>query len=400
MSLYSYKAVDSDGRTIRGKLPADSEAELESKLKQSGLDVISVSEVKNLGLFSFFSKIDIKEIILVCIHLYHLEKAGVPILDSIADLRDTSENVKVKQIMMDIYDALKNGKLLSEALAKHPLMFDNIFIGLMKAGEKTGNFADVFFHLEHHYEWVAELRKKIKKAISYPIFLLLLMCGVVSIMMIFVIPKLTVFLEAQNIPLPMYTIALMKTSKFIQHFWWVLLALPIITFALVRLGCASSKKFAYNVDLFKLHMPIMGTVLRKIEIARFCHFFAIMYKSGIGILECLDVSLSIVQNLVLRESIAEIRHQVSEGKKITMAIADSKQFPVLVIRMFKVGEESGNLDQAMNNINMFYDAEINASIEAMVGVLQPLLTFVMGGLLMWITAAVFGPVYGSFGVKK
>lgn len=400
MSIYSYKAVDSEGKTVKGKLPADSEAELESKLKQSGLDVISVSEVKDMGMFGFLSSIEIKEIILVCIHLYHLEKAGVPILDSIADLRDTSENVKVKQILMDVYDSLKNGKLLSEALAKHPLMFDSIFIGLTKAGEKTGNFSDVFFHLEHHYEWVAELRKKIKKAISYPIFLLFLMSGVVAIMMIFVIPKLTIFLETQNIALPMYTVALMKTSKFVQHYWWALIAFPIVTFILVKIGCMSSKKFAYKIDFLKLHLPIVGPVLRKIEIARFCHFFAIMYKSGIGILECLDVSISIVQNLVLKGTIAEIRHQVSEGKKITLAIADSKQFPVLVVRMFKVGEESGNLDQAMNNINMFYDAEINASIEAMVGVLQPVLTFVMGGLLMWITAAVFGPVYGSFGVKR
>lgn len=400
MSIFSYKAIDSEGRIIKGKLPADSEAELESKLKQSGLDLIKATVSNDFGSLNFFNSINSKEVIMVCIHLYFLEKAGVPIIDSIGDLRDTTENDKVKHVMMDVYDSLRNGQLLSEAFAKHPEVFDNIFIGLIRAGEKTGNFADAFFHLEHHYEWVAGLRKKIKKAISYPIFLLFLMIGVITIMMVFVIPNLTAFLESQNIPLPLYTTALIETSKFVQHYWWALLTAPIMLFIALKMFAKSSNEFASKIDALKLNIPIIGPIIRKIEIARFCHFFSIMYKSGIGILECLDVSMNIVQNRVLKRAIAKVKHEVSEGKKMTQAIIDSKQFPMLVVRMFKVGEESGNLDQSLNNINTFYDEEIDASISAMVSILQPLLTFVMGGMLMWITAAVFGPIYGSFSIKR
>jgi type IV pilus assembly protein PilC len=396
MSVYSYKALTTDGETIKGRLPAMSEAELESKLKQSNLDLISCSEVRT-GSITFFQSITLDEIILICIHLHHLEEAGVPILDSIADLRDTAENPKLRQVMMDLYDSLKNGKTFSQALESHPKVFDKIFVGLVKAGERTGNFADVFGHLEHHFKWVSSLRAKIKKATYYPIFLLFLMTGVISLMMIFVIPKLTVFLLSQNIELPFYTTSLIAISEFVGNYWAYLLATPILIFTFVKIMKATSQKFAYYLDVATINLPVIGIVIRKIEIARFCHFFAITYKSGIGILECLDSSADVVQNQVIKRAIGRMRKDIMDGRRLTDSLMMTGEFPQLVVRMFKVGEDSGNLDNALKNINLFYDAEINTSVDNMVGVLQPALTLMMGGLMMWITIAVFGPIYGSFG---
>ena len=142
---------------------------------------------------------------------------------------------------------------------------------------------------------------------------------------------------------------------------------------------------------------IIGNILRKLEVARFCHFFALTYKSGVPILECLDISGQVTQNAVIKDAIYDIKNEVAQGKRLTDAVIDTKQFPHMVTRMFKVGEDSGNLDQALENINIFYDAEINTSIENMVGVIQPALTIVMGGLMLWITIAVFGPIYAHFG---
>lgn len=400
MSIYSYKALDVNGAQVKGKITADNEAELENKLKQSGLDLLHASIVNEVKFLNRFGGVSLQEIILICLHLHHLEKAGVPILDSIGDLRDTSTNPKVKEVMMDLYDSLKNGLMLSEAMAKHPKVFDNIFIGLIKTGERTGNLAEVFEHLENHYKWVIQLHKKVKKATYYPLFLFVLMSGVIGLMMGFVIPKITVFLVAQNIPLPVYTVALINTSNFILKNWAILLSTPIAFYILVKFLCSRSLKFACLFDRVKLKSPVIGKVIRKIEIARFCHFFGIMFKSGIGILECLQVSSTVVSNLVIRDTILEMKFQVSEGKKLTKAIQDSNQFPILVVRMFKVGEDSGNLDRSMENINIFYDEEVNQSIDNMVAVLQPALTFMMGGLLMWVTLSIFGPIYGSFGVKK
>jgi type IV pilus assembly protein PilC len=273
MSIYSYKALDVNGNQVRGKITADNDAELENKLKQSGLDLLDASIVNDVNFLNSFGGVSLQEIILICLHLHHLEKAGVPILDSIGDLRDTSTNPKVKEVMMDLYDSLRNGLMLSEAMAKHPKVFDNIFIGLIRTGERTGNLAEVFEHLEHHYKWVTQLHKKVKKATYYPLFLFILMCGVIGLMMGFVIPKITVFLVAQNIPLPMYTVALINTSNFILKNWAIILSAPIAIYILIKFLCIRSSKFAYFFDNIKLKAPVLGNVIRKIEIARFCHFF-------------------------------------------------------------------------------------------------------------------------------
>jgi len=153
---------------------------------------------------------------------------------------------------------------------------------------------------------------------------------------------------------------------------------------------------AYNVDNFKLKIPYIRSTIRKIDLARFCHFFGIMYKSGLGILECLDTANNIVSNKVLRESIGIVKKSVSEGNSLTESLRISNQFPNLVIRMFKVGEESGNLDVTLENINFFYDREVEDAVSNMVGVIQPALTIVMGGIMMWVSMAIFGPLYNSF----
>jgi type IV pilus assembly protein PilC len=157
-----------------------------------------------------------------------------------------------------------------------------------------------------------------------------------------------------------------------------------------------SESFRYGMDNFKLRVPFIGTTIRKIELARFCHFFGIMYRSGIGILECLEIATNIIDNKVMRENAMVVQKSVSEGNSLTNSLQMSNQFPNLVIRMFKVGEESGNLDTTMENINFFYDTEVEDSVNAMVGVIQPLLTIIMGGIMMWVSLAVFGPLYNSF----
>ena len=399
MALYSYKALNEEGKVVKGKISARNEQELEAKLKQSSLDLITAEELKSSGV-SFFNKASLQDLILICVHLHQLEKAGVPILDSIGDLKEDSDSQTIKNVMMDVHDSLKSGKLLSVAMAEHSKIFDNVFISLVAAGEKTGSFAEIFGHLEHHLKWILDIKTKIKKATMYPIFLFFLLMGVIMIMMVYVIPKLTVFLLAQNIPLPFYTRALIATSDFVVNYWYVVFCGPIVFYGLIRFLCWASLAVAYQVDAIILKLPYVGLVIRKLEISRFCHFFALTYKSGMGILECLTIAGSVVQNQVLKESIEAAKTGVSEGQKITNALKATGQFPSLVVRMFKVGENSGNLDGSLQNVNHFYDQEVNEAVNGIVSFLQPALTLVMGAILGWITISVFGPVYASFGGIK
>ena len=395
MPLYRYSALNERGRTIRGRISAANLLDLEERLKVLSLDLIDYKKVKE-SKRSFFGRISLQDLIVFCVHLEQLEKAGVPILDAISDLRDSSDSLNFKNLMAEIVESIKAGDMLSAALAKHPKIFNRIFVALVAAGEKTGNLHEIFFHLSHHLKWLSYIRSKIKRAIYYPLFLLSLMIGIIALMMLFVIPKLSTFLLAQNFQLPFYTKALIATSNFFVGYWYIVFLLPVVIFVLLKVCVRFFSSIGYYVDGIKLAIPYMGYTIRKIEMARFCRFFAIMYRSGIGILDCLDVACNVVKNAVLRENIALVRKSVSEGNSITTSLYYSNQFPSLVIRMFKVGEESGNLDMTLENVNFFYDREVEDSVNNMVGVIQPALTIVMGAIMMWVSLSVFGPLYNSF----
>lgn len=397
MPIYKYKAFNAQGTIIKGKLPAQNEMELESKLKQSSLDLISASATTSFTFFGLFGGVSLREMILICIHFYQLERAGVPLLDSVAELRDISSNENVREVMMDVYDSLKNGKTFSTALEAHPEVFDKIFVGLVRAGERTGGYLETFKHLESHYRWIIDIRKKIQKATTYPAVVLTMMILVISLMMIFVVPKLSTFLMMQKIELPLYTVALIKMSDFVVKYWQLLLGTPIFLIIAASVSARFLNVARFYVHRFLLVFPIVGDVMRKIEISRFCHFFAITFRSGIPILDCLEISASVINNMVVKSAVMQVHAEVMDGKRLTDAVAQTKQFPPLVVRMFKVGEESGNLDQSLKNISEFFDDEVNTSIDGLVEFLEPILTIIMGGLLMWVTLAVFGPIYTHMG---
>ena len=398
MPTYSYKALNIRGSTVKGIMTTNNEAELQEKLRKMGLDLLKSKEADNgsSGFRLFRSSVTARELIIFCVHMEQLERAGVPILDAIADLRDASESAVLRELVTKIYDSVKGGKLLSEALSEHPKIFSEVFTGLISAGERTGNMGDAFGHLAGHLKWQAEIVRKIKTATRYPIILVVVMSGVIALMMLFVVPQMTGFLKNQGFELPFYSRALIAVSDVFVNYWYLLMGVPVVCFILLTVLYRTSESAAYNIDRFILKMPYIGPVIQKIELARFCHFFGITFKSGMDVIECIQTSENVMHNRVMKEAVFYVRQGVSEGNSITASLQVSSQFPSLVMRMFKVGEESGKMEQALENVNFFYDREVNDSVDAMIELIQPALTIVMGTLLFWITAAVFGPLYDSF----
>lgn len=395
MAAYTYVAINTAGDTVKGKMVAVNELDLEERLKGLGLDLIRYRMVKSARV-SFFGRIKARDLIILCIHLEQLERAGVPLLDAIADLRDTTESPRLRDLLSDVYELVKSGNVLSKALAKYPKVFDNVFIGLVKAGEETGQLADSFMHLANHIKWNEELRRKVKKAIRYPIGLLFLMAGVMTVMMLFVVPQISEFLLSQGFDLPIHTRALIATSDAFVNYWYLIFGTPVFLFMVGAVAYRTSDSFAYAIDKMMLRFPLIGQIIIKANLARFTHFFTVTFVSGIDILDCLETAKDVVGNRVLKEAINDVRQNVADGNSLTLALTATGRFPNLVLRMFKVGEESGNMEQALKNVNYFYDREVNDSVESIVGVIQPALTLLMGLLLLWITAAVFGPLYDSF----
>ena len=395
MPLFFYSAATKQGKTVRGKLNAPNELELQARLDAQQLMLLGYRVQKNakgLG----FSRVQTKDVIMFCVHLEQLDKAGVPLLDALKDMRDSADKVAFKDLMSEVYENVKGGDLLSAALAKRSDVFNNVFVGLVAAGEQTGNMSDALHHLGHHLKWNMELKRKVKKAITYPIVLLVIMAGVVSMMMLFVVPELVEFLTSQGFDLPIHTRALIATSSFFEKYWYFILLTPIVLVILCIILYRFSNRVRFIMDGVLLKMPFLGKVSQKINLARFAHFFAITFNSGIGVLDCLKTARNVVGNHVIKQSITDITKEVSDGSSLTGAIENTGHFPSLVVRMFKVGEDSGNVSGALENITYFYDQEVEDAVDRLIGAIQPALTIILGAVMLWVVSAVFGPLYDSF----
>ncbi len=394
---YTYKALDQNrNRIVKGTVQANNEYALEQILNESNLALISFKKINKSALnFAFLERITSKDLISFFIHLEQLEKAGVPLLDSLSDLKEFSDNQKIRDISADLYESVKGGKMLSEAMEKHKKVFDQVMISLIRMGEKTGGLQSAFKNIYENLKWSDEIKRKTIKAIRYPIFSLLVLFIVTAVMLKLVVPKVMGFIVDQGIAIPAYTEALIATSDFFEAYFVDFVLFCIISFFSIRI-LSKNRSVKYKVDEVKLKVPLIGNIITKIEMSKFTRFFGVTFASGIPVLECLQISGDIVKNTVLKADIERVKEEVSDGKSVYNALASSQYFPSMVLRMFKVGEESGNMTDAMDNIQYFYSMEINDSIDKIIGTLQPSIIFVMGGLMAWVIVAVFGPIYGNF----
>ena len=394
MTYYRYKVINENGRYVRGKMAAENPSDLTTLLRSTGMELVSYKEEKQSS-GSFLDKVTSKDLIGIFVHLEQLERAGVSIMESVTDLKETADSNKIKNLMHEIHESIKNGNLFSESLAKRPDIFNSVHIGLITMGEKTGNLTSAFASIIEDLKWSMDIRRKTKKAVTGPVFGILMMFIVIGIMTSVVVPKVTGFIVSQGMALPLMTVSLIKFSDFVKNYWYLIIFSVPTLWLFIKI-LSRSPELAVKIDDLKLKMPIFGPIISKIDSAKFCQFFTMTFKSGLGVIECLEASGGVIKNKAIKRSILVVKQQVSDGQSLAKSLALTGYFPNLVVRMFKIGEESGNMESALQNIKFFYDREINDSIDRLVGMIQPTLTIVMGGMIAWITIAVFGPIYGSF----
>lgn len=395
MKLYKYKAIDNAGKYINGKVSAANQPELVSILNDSGLELITFSEEKAGG-FTLFNNLSNKDLISIFIHFEQLERSGVSIIDSIYDLKQYTTSPMIRELMQEISEAIKNGSLFSEAIANYPKIFKPIYVGLIAMGEKTGNLDDAFANVIEDLKWNMEIKRKTSQALVGPIFGITIMFIVLGVMTSVVIPKVTSFIATQGYSLPAMTIALIAFSDFFRNYWYIILFFVPVLIFVSKILSKTSQSLGIAIDALKLKIPLFGPILEKIDSAKFCQFFSVTFKSGLSVIDCLELSSQLVSNKYIKSKILQIEQDVSDGVSIAKAVEKSRAFPHLVSRMFKVGEDSGNMNDALINIKYFFDREINDTIDRLTKLIQPSLTLVMGGMIAWITIAVFGPVYATF----
>ena len=392
MALYAYKAINPAGRTVMGRLDAINLIDLEMRLKRLDLDFINGDPVKQGGLMNR-AKISRPELINFCFHLEQLARAGVSLIESLTDLRDSIENPRFREIIASMIENIEGGKTLSQALADHPQTFDGVMVSLIRAGEETGALPQVLNNLLESLKWQDELAAHTKKLVMYPAFLGTVVVAITLFMMIYLVPKMAGFIRNMGQELPLQTKILIATSEFFVGYWYVVIGLPLILAALATFLVSTNQAARYRFDDLKLRLPYIGEILRKIILSRFASVFAMMYSSGITILDSIKATENVVGNLVVKEGLEKVGALIAEGENVTLAFQNAGMFPPLVLRMLRVGENTGQLDMALTNVSYFYNRDVRESIEKVQAMIEPVMTVIIGVILGWIMMAVLGPIY-------
>lgn len=400
MPTFNYKAVDQIGRTARGQIDAQNEIDLELRLERIGLSLITFRPARKIASIFNSRKVSLQDLVMFCFQLEQLTSAGVPLLEGLGDLRDTSPNPHFQKVLGALVADVEGGKMLSQALAEYPRVFSNVFVSLVRAGEQAGKLPEVFENLAATLKWQDELISQTKRLMAYPLFVLVVVMGAVAFLMVYLVPQMVSFLRNMGQELPLQTKILIFISNAFVNYWWLILSLPVLLIMLVAFMVRQSPEARYRFDYIKLNMPVTGPILQKIILARFARYFALMYQTGIPILDAIKTCEDIAANQVVSNALNRAYQQINAGDSMSESFRNAGLFPPLVVRMIRVGENTGALDKSLLKISYFYDRDVNESIEKMLKLLEPALTVVLGAILAFIMFSVLGPVYDSFSKLK
>ncbi len=389
---FAYKALDRDGRLSTGQAEANDALDLERHLSAQELELIRCSTRRSdnwLGL----RRVQRRELINFCFHLEHLTRAGIPIIDALRDLCQATEAPAFRQTVARLVADIEEGKSISQAMLAHPATFDPVFISLVRAGEASGQLPDTLHGLSDTLKWEDELSTQARKLLLYPGFVASVVLAATIFLMLYMVPQLKSFIASTGQALPIQTRLLFSVSALISAQWPLLLALPLFAIILGRVILGKNDDARLWLDGAKLKLPILGSSLQKIALSRFASTFAMLYGSGITVLEAIATTQGVVGNEAIRRALQQAEQAIIEGQNVAGAFQATGLFPPLVIRMLQIGESTGGLDTALRNVSYFYNRDVKTSIERIQAMIEPSLTVLMGLLLGWIMLALIGPIY-------
>jgi type IV pilus assembly protein PilC len=393
MPVMQYKAMDERGKVALGRMEAVNEADLEVRLRRMGLDLINFTAAKTKSGGAGVRKVPRREVIGFCMQLEQLVSSGVPLLEGLQDLRDSVEDRKLRDIIAGMVESIEGGSTLSAAMEQYPQIFDNVFVNLIRAGEFSGQMGVVLKTLTESLKWQDEQAAQMKKLLMYPLFVGTVVMIVVIFLMTYLVPQLVSFIVMMGQELPLHTRVLIATSDFMVNYWYAVIGVPAIGFIIFMAVLNSSSALQLTVDDFKLKVWLIGPIYKKILLARFASYFALMYRSGITVLECIRICEGLVGNKAIEEAAHRAGRQIADGASISAGFEYTGLFPPLVLRMLRVGESTGGLDEALLNISYFYDRDVSESIEKVQTMIGPAMTVVLGAILGWVIVSVLGPIY-------
>ena len=406
MPSFLYKAVTSTGQVVSETIDAANEQSVTRELFQRGYRPISIKMTKSgakeseggFGSDLFAKKIKPDELVLFTRELVTLLRAGVPMLTALEALGSQSQNV-MGETINKIYVDVMSGNSLSQAMDKHPKIFNKLFVNSVKAGEMSGALDEVLERMALMLKKDAESRKKVKSAMKYPILVMSAMVIAFIVMMTAVIPKFAAMFSKMKVELPLPTRILMGTSNFVQQYIVFILGFAALVFIGSQVAL-KTKQGRYWWDDTKMKIPLIGPLIAKSAMSRFSKMFETLNKSGLPILQTLQTVSSAVGNVVIENIIRQVALGVEKGEGISGAMKKHKIFPAIVVRMVAIGEQSGSLDEMLGSISDHYDVEVEHQINGLTSMIEPILTVVLGVAVVIMAVGIFLPMWNMAGGIK
>jgi type IV pilus assembly protein PilC len=389
---YKWSGFNQQGQRKSGVLRAADVKDAQSELKKSGIDIISLEPHK--GLFpARQKKIKVKDIVLFTRYLSTMIAAGLPIMQALDIISNDQENPSMKTLLMNLKNDIGSGKAMSETFAQYPKYFGGLYCSLIKAGEKSGTLDKILNRLATYLEKTESLKRKVKKALTYPIAIMAVAMIVSGILLIFVVPQFDKMFASFGAQLPFFTRMIVNLSDFLRDYWYIMLG-GIVGFVFgLRYYLRTSEALRNRIDRWKLKMYVIGPVLQKGIIARFTRTLSTTIEAGMPIVESIKSMTAIMGNSVYSAAILKMCDDISSGHTLSVSMANTKLFPNMVIQMISIGEASGRLPEMLNKVADYYEEEVNSIVDNLSSLLEPLIMLVLGGIVGTFVVAMYLPIF-------
>jgi MSHA biogenesis protein MshG len=398
---FAYTGRNARGELIKGKIEGNDSGAVADQLLTTGITPVeirqSAGDAKDAGVAGWSARLFAQPVTLVDLMLfsrqmYTLLKSGVPIMRALGGLEESMINPSFKLVVADVRSGLDSGRELSACLRRHPAVFSNFYVSLVRVGESTGMLQEVFLRLYEHLEFEKQARERIKGALRYPLFVVIAMVVAVTIINIVVIPAFAKLFKGFNAELPLLTQVLIGVSSFTVHYWPVILA-AIIGAALGFRFWISTPAGRYTWDRLKLRLPVAGAIINKASLARFARSFALSIRSGVPVMQGLSSVAEVVDNDYLAERIERMREGVQRGESVLRTSANAGIFTPVVLQMIAVGDETGELDDLMLEVAELYEREVDYDIKTLAAQIEPILIVFLGVIVLILALGVFLPIW-------
>lgn len=396
MPTYTYQAIDSQGSYVSGTLDAENRDTAAAAVLARNLRLVSLDE-RSQGrkpIFGFGGRVKLGSLVVFSRQFATMYNAGIRIVQCLEVLERQTNDPVLKRVLAQVRQDVLQGLTLNEAMAKHPKVFDPLFVNMVRAGETGGILDKVLERLAAYKEAQAELYSEIRKAMTYPIVVITLSFIVTAVLVVFVLPKFQMIFTEMGIAdkLPKPTQVLFAVSNLTRTYWYLLPVAVVGAIGAVR-AYGSTENGRYNLDLLKLKLPIVGALVQKISISRFARTFATLQAAGVPMLRSMEIVAATAGNTVISRAVERAKENVREGRRLATPLEESGWFPSLVTQMISVGEDTGQLSNMLEKVSDFYDREVDTAIKSLTSLIEPMMIAFMGVLIGCIAVSVISPIF-------